>query len=108
MNQKRIEITVPEEMVPFVLPSEREALLRRNAMLLYPYVQDCTISHGKAAEILGISKLDLIALYGKLGLDYLTEKIDLTEDIKTVKRVREKCSINCSGEKEKKPETKSR
>ena len=34
------------------------------------------ISHGKAAEILGVHKLDLIAFYGKLGLPYL----DMSED----------------------------
>ena len=88
MNQKRIEITVPEGMVPFVLLSDGEAQLKRNAMLLYPYIQDCTISHGKAAEILGIHKLDLIVLYSKMGLDYLTEDMDLTEDIKTIRRIR--------------------
>ncbi len=31
MSQKRIEITVPEEMVPFVLLSDGEAQLKRNA-----------------------------------------------------------------------------
>ena len=35
-----------------------------------------TISHGRAAEILGVHKLDLIAYYGKLGLPYL----DMGED----------------------------
>ena len=35
-----------------------------------------TISHGRAAEILGVHKLDLIVYYGKLGLPYL----DMTED----------------------------
>lgn len=93
MNQKRIEITVPEEMVPFVLLSDREAQLKRNAMLLYPYIQDCTISHGKAAEILGIHKLDLIVLYSKMGLDYLPEEIDLAEDIKTIRKIRGKDAI---------------
>ena len=93
MNQKRVEITVPEEMVPFVLLSDGEAQLKRNAMLLYPYIQDGTISHGKAAEILGIHKLDLIVLYGKMGLDYLTEEVDLAEDIKTIRRIRGKYTI---------------
>ncbi len=94
MNQKRIEITVPEEMVPFVLLADGEAQLKRNAMLLYPYVQDGTISHGKAAEILGIHKLDLIVLYGRMGLDYLTEsEIDLEKDIETVRMARRKDAV---------------
>ena len=40
MSQRRIEITIPEEMVPFVFLSDGEAQLKRNAMLLYPYIQD--------------------------------------------------------------------
>ena len=94
MSQRRIEITIPEEMVPFVLLSDGEAQLKRNAMLLYPYIQDGTISHGKAAEILGIHKLDLIVLYGRMGLDYLTEsKIDLEKDIETVRMARRKDAV---------------
>lgn len=97
MQQKQVEITIPEEMIPFVLLSDEEAQLKRNAMLLYPYVQDCTISHGKAAEILGIHKLDLIVLYSKMGLDYLTEKeIDLKKDIETITSARtrrSRCSL---------------
>ena len=94
MSQRRIEITIPEEMVPFVLLSDGEAQLKRNAMLLYPYIQDGTISHGKAAEILGIHKLDLIVLYSRMGLDYLTEsEIDLKEDIETVRMARRKDAV---------------
>lgn len=58
-------------------------------MLLYPYIQDGTISHGKAAEILGIRKLDLIVLYGKLGMMYFQEsEEELEEDIKAIRNVR--------------------
>ncbi len=68
-----------------------EEQLKRNAMLLYPYIQDGTISYGKAAEILGIHKLDLIVLFGKMGLDYLTEAgCDLDEDVASVRRARGK------------------
>ena len=94
MSQRRIEITIPEEMVPFVLLSDGEAQLKRNAMLLYPYIQDGTISHGKAAEILGIHKLDLIVLYSRMGLDYLTEsEVDLKKDIETVRMARRKDAV---------------
>ena len=94
MSQRRIEITIPEEMVPFVLLSDGDAQLKRNAMLLYPYIQDGTISHGKAAEILGIHKLDLIVLYSRMGLDYLTEsEMDLKKDIETVRMARRKDAV---------------
>lgn len=73
MEMKKVEITVPEEMLPFILIADDETQLKRNAMLLYPYIQDCTISHGKAAEILEVHKLDLISLYGRMGMPYIQE-----------------------------------
>lgn len=89
MGPRKIEITIPEEMVPFVLAADDEVQLRQNAMLLYPYIQDGTISHGKAAEILGIHKLDLIVLYGRLGMKYFQElDEELEEDIRTIQNIR--------------------
>ena len=89
MELRKVEITIPEAMIPFVLAADNEVQLRQNAMLLYPYIQDETISHGKAAEILGIRKLDLIALYGKLGMMYFQEsEEELEEDIRAIRNVR--------------------
>lgn len=63
--------------------------IKRNAMLVYPYIQDGTISHGKAAEMLGIRKLDLITLYGRMGLPYLdASKEELDEDLSTLHKIR--------------------
>lgn len=50
--------------------------LTRNALLLYPYILNQTISHGRAAEILGIRKSELIDLYDKLGYSYLNMTLD--------------------------------
>lgn len=50
--------------------------LTRNALLLYPYILKQTISHGRAAEILGIRKSELIDLYDKLGYSYLDMTLD--------------------------------
>ncbi len=44
--------------------------ITRNAMLVYPYIKSGVLSHGKAAELLGLRKTALITLYGKLGLPY--------------------------------------
>lgn len=55
-----IEIHIPEAMKPYVTEKNAEDELQRNALLLYPYVLQKKISNGRAAEILGISKLDLI------------------------------------------------
>ena len=53
--------------------------LRRNALLLYPIIKNETISHGRAAEILGISKWELIELYGSEGFSYIDQNWDEAE-----------------------------
>ena len=81
---------MPEEMISFVMPASKEAQLTRNAMILYPYVHDGVISHGKAAEILGIFKMDLIVLYGKLGLPYIEMTDDeINEELSTINFLKE-------------------
>lgn len=85
-----VNIEMPEEMVSFVMQPGREEQLKRNAMILYPYVHEGIISHGRAAEILGIFKMDLIVLYGKLGLPYIEMTDDeIEEELKTVKELGE-------------------
>ena len=73
MNMANVNITVPEEMADWINKADDYRIFERNAMMLYPYIRDLTISHGKAAEILGVSKLDLIEFYGKMGLSYLNQ-----------------------------------
>ena len=68
---------------------DETAELERNALLLYPLIKNMTISHGKAAEILGINKLDLIQLYSELGLAYFDMDISEVEDeLETYKRLK--------------------
>ena len=56
-----------------------------------PYIHNGTISHGKAAQILGIHKMDLIALYSNLGLPYLDQTSDeLESDVAVLKELRRK------------------
>lgn len=66
-----VNIKVPMEMAVYLKPSNQVAELERNALLLYPYILKQTISHGRAAEILGIRKNELIDIYDKLGFSYL-------------------------------------
>ena len=48
---------------------------------------DNTISHGRAAEILGIPKYDLIEIYDKMGLAYLSFDIEeIDNQINLIKR----------------------
>lgn len=76
MKLTNVELRIPEQMKQYIQVKDTDKELLRNALLLYPSIKDYTISHGKAAEILGINKLDLIALYSSIGLPYF----DLTED----------------------------
>ena len=85
----KVEIDVPEEIVPYIVLEDKEAQIIRNAMLIYPYIKSGDISHGKAAEMLGLHKIDLITLYGKLDLPYFDETgEELEEDLAILKKLR--------------------
>lgn len=66
-----VNIKVPIEMAVYLEQSSQVTELERNALLLYPYILRQIISHGRAAEILGIHKNELIDIYDKLGFSYL-------------------------------------
>lgn len=85
-----VSMEMPDEMVEFAMPSNKDEQLKVNAMILYPYIQQGMISHGKAAEILGIFKIDLITLYGKMGLSHIDMSEDeIEEELETVKYLKE-------------------
>lgn len=90
MEMKELNITVPKEMFVYLMVDEDRTELERNAMMLYPYIKNLTISHGRAAEILGISKWELIALYDRIGLAYLDQDIsEVEDDMETYIRLKE-------------------
>lgn len=96
MDFTDVNIKVPIGMTMYVTPQNKQAELERNALLLYPYINDKTISHGKAAEILGISKFELISLYDRLGLAYLSMDISEVEsDIQNWEKIKGKNYDNC-------------
>ena len=80
-----VQIDVPEALAPFASPKDSQARLVRNAMIIFPFIQDETISYGRAAEILNLKKIDLITLYGSLGLPYFNQSKDKLEALQTVK-----------------------
>lgn len=87
MEYATIQISVPKDMKSYFTDNysgESNEELERNALLLYPYVYKKVISHGRAAEILGIKKLDLIDLYDDMGFPYFDMDItDIMQDIQT-------------------------
>lgn len=90
MEMKELSITIPKEMSVYLTIDDDRTELQRNAMMLYPYIKNLTISHGRAAEILGISKWELITLYNNMGLAYLDQDIsEIMADVKTYKTLKE-------------------
>ena len=82
MRTVNVQVTVPEGIVPYLDDTERDISFERNARI---------ISHGRAAEILGVRKWDLIEYYNGLGIPYLNQrKEDLLADLATFDRVMEK------------------
>ena len=89
MTMKAVSIKIPNTMVEYATAQDENEELIRNAMILFPYIQKEIISHGKAAQILGIHKLDLIALYSKLGIPYLDQtKEELESDLSVLQKIR--------------------
>ena len=83
----RIELEVPVNLLPYL--KRKEDRMKQYALLLYPYIQNGDISHGRAAEILGMKRLDLIDLYGEMELPYFCEtEEDLQSDLDTLKGLR--------------------
>ena len=89
MEYATIQVTVPKAMQEYFsdeYAQDSGDVLKRNALLLYPYVHNNVISHGRAAEILGIRKLDLIELYDDMGFPYFDMDIsDVMQDIRTLR-----------------------
>ena len=86
-----VTINVPVGMSKYLNTMNAETELIRNALLLYPYILNQTISHGGAAEILGIRKSELIDIYDKLGYSYLDMAMDeLDSELETFRQLKRK------------------
>ena len=86
-----VAINVPVGMSKYLNHMNAETELTRNALLLYPYILNQTISHGGAAEILGIRKSELIDIYDKLGYSYLDMTMDeLDSELETFRQLKKK------------------
>lgn len=86
-----VNIKVPVEMADYLKPSDQVTELERNALLLYPYVLKQSISHGRAADILGIRKNELIDIYDRFGFSYLDLTMDdLDEELETYRKMKAK------------------
>ena len=91
MEMTTVPLRVPEAITPFLNDLDKDATFKMCAMLLYPFIQDLTISHGRAAELLGVHKRDLIEYYNSIGLSYLDQsKDDLLQELAAFDKFMEK------------------
>ena len=94
MEYAEVQVKVPKEMQIYFsddYATDSGEELKRNALLLYPYIYKNVISHGRAAEILGIKKLDLIDLYDQMGFPYFDMDIsEVMQDIQTFHSLKRK------------------
>ena len=67
MDLMEYKLKIPGELISLLSQSDKKTEMQRNALLLYPYIHNQTISYGRAAEILGINKYVLIDIYEDLG-----------------------------------------
>ena len=87
VTTESVTIKVPVGMSKYLVTMNPETELTRNALLLYPYILNQTISHGRAAEILGIRKSELI----KLGYSYFDMTMDdLDDELNTFRELKKK------------------
>ena len=95
VQTESITITVTVGMSKYLTDTKPETELVRNALLLYPYILNQTISHGYAADILGISKSELIDIYDKLGYSYLDMTMDdLDMELSNFRKLKEKETLS--------------
>ena len=91
METVSLQMTFPKDMVPYLLDTERP--FERNAMILFPLIRNMTLSHGRAAEILGVSKRELIEFYNAMGIPYLNQSgEELLSELETYDRLKGKRS----------------
>ena len=88
-NNVKVEIEIPASLLPYLKHDEFKS--RQTALLLYPYIANGDISNGKAAEILGISKTELLDMFGEMGIPYYNQtNEELDSDIQVLRNLRAK------------------
>ena len=88
-NNVKFELEIPATLVPYMKHDEFKS--KQTALLLYPYIANGDISNGKAAELLGISKTELLDMLGEMGIPYYNQNSEeLDNDIQVLKNLRRK------------------
>lgn len=83
----KVEIEVPATLLPYI--NQKEFKAQQTALLLYPYISHGDISNGKAAELLGISKTELLDMFGEMDIPYYNQTCEeLESDIEVLRNLR--------------------
>jgi hypothetical protein len=89
MDVGRFEVRLPSDAMPLLAAKYNEIGLSSDALYLYPYIKNDVLSFGRAAQILGISKFELIKIYSEYDIPYLDMTMDeLEKDIATIDLIR--------------------
>ena len=80
IQMDNVTIRVPSEMKRYLQNTNEKTEMCRNALMLYTYILNGSISYGRAAEILGVDKWKLIEFYDEIGLPYLSQDISEIND----------------------------
>ncbi len=73
MEMVDFSVRIPKDMIPYLTTHGQEQDFERNALMLYGLIKSGRMSHGRAAEVLGVRKWDLIEFYNSRGLPYLDQ-----------------------------------
>ncbi len=87
MQSIKIEIELPGEVARYVDYKDTDYHRKAREILLYQLVREDKISFGKAAEILGMRKIDFITRLGKMGIPYFDGDFDeISSDIENLNK----------------------
>lgn len=88
MPMTDFSLKIPQALLAYIQTENPQDELVRNAMLVYPLIKNNKISHGRAAELLGIPKMQLIELYGELGIPYIDIGVEeVKKEVATYERL---------------------
>jgi predicted HTH domain antitoxin len=94
METLQVELDVPRDLLGILNVTEEEAGPHLKKLIALELFREERISSGKAADLLGISKVEFIDLLDQHGIPYFTERPE--EIASQVEAIREKVGEDSS------------
>lgn len=97
MVTAQLQIDLPARLAEAIMLDrwQEEDRLLCKALLVYPYIVNKKVSFSSAANMLELSRPNLMAIYDKLGLPYIHLENDMIDDemvmLAAIKHAEEKC-----------------